>query len=320
MKIVHWTLKNGSGLHRMTEDLAAHEKSSGRESICLDGDNPLEIPNGMDADIHVIHGHIPDVIDVPGARKIFVAHGTPEAVFSSSVNDSSKGHGASDAFMSSLYRLKKSDAVVTFWPRHQFIWQSLMDKGRRVDCIPMGIDKLKWQRRESRGKWAGAPSLFTAENCNPIKWPLDLFIAMPLVMKEIRTMRLHCFCLPLDQNRWWSALTFGNGAAYRSFMESSSLAPGELLNAFCSVDYYIGLVKYGDHNRVCLEARAAGCPVISFRGNEYADYWIDEGDQRVIAAQILMILRGEIPKREAPEPPDVSETAAAMAEIYERLS
>ena len=320
MKIVHWTLKNGSGLHRMAEDLAACERLYGRESVCLDGDNPAEIPSGTDADIHVIHGHLPDAVDAPAARKIFVAHGTPENGFVSSINDSSGGHGASDAFLSALYRLKTSDAVVTFWPRHQAIWQSMMDRGRTVDCVPMGIDKSKWQRRESRGKWAGAPSLLTAENCVQIKWPLDLFIALAWVMDRLRGMRLHCFYLPLDQQRWWSALTFANGTAYRSFMSSAILDPASMLNAFCSVDFYIGLVRYGDHNRICLEAKAAGCPLISFRGNEYADYWIDEGDQRIIARQLLMILRGEVPKRETPETPDVSETARAMAGIYERLS
>lgn len=320
MKIVHWTLKNGSGLHRMAEDLAACEKSQGLDSLCLDGDNPNEILSGVDADIHVIHGHLPDAVDIPSATKVFVAHGTPENGFISSIHDSAGGHGASDAFMAALYRLKTSDAVVTFWPRHQAILQSMMDKGRAVDCIPVGIDKAKWQRRESRGKWSGTPSLLTAENCHQIKWPLDLFISMPWVMEQFRAMRLHCLYVPLDQQRWWAALTFTNGTAYRSFMSSSTLAPEELRNAFCSVDYYIGLVRYGDFNRICLEAKAAGCPVISYRGNDYADYWVDEGDQRTIAAQILMILKGQVPRREAPEVPDISETARAMARIYERLS
>lgn len=319
MKIVHWTLKNESGLHRMAEELSAHEKSTGQNSLCLDGDNPAEIPQGLDADIHVIHGHLPDAADTPGARTVFVAHGTPENGFISSINDSAGGHGAPDAFMSALYRLQTSDAVVTFWPRHQAILESMMDKGRTVACIPMGIDLAKWQRRPSRGKWAGAPSLLSAENCHPIKWPLDLFIAMAWAMQRIRTLRLHCFHVPLDQQRWWSALTFRNGTAYRSFMAASTLNPEGLVNAFGSVDYYIGLVRYGDFNRIGLEAAAAGCPVIAYRGNDFADYWIDEGDQRVIAEQLVMILQGDIPKREIRAVPDISETAEAMAAIYERL-
>lgn len=319
MKIVHWTLKNSSGLHRMAEEIAAHEQTRGLDSLCLDGDNPEDVPAARGAAVNVIHGHLPDVADVPAARKVFVAHGTPETCFISSMNDSTRGHGASDALMASMHRVKTVDAVVTFWPRHQAIWQSMVDRGRTVDCIPMGIDRTKWQRRETRGKWAGAPSIFTAENCHQIKWPLDLFIAFPWVMEQIREIRLHCFNLPMDQVRWWSALTFANGAAYRSFMVSAALAPGELLNAFCSVDFYIGLVRYGDHNRICLEAQAAGCPVISYRGNDFANYWVDEGDQRTIAAQLVAILRGQVPARETAPVPDIAETSAALLKIYERI-
>jgi hypothetical protein len=304
----------------MAEDLCACEQSRGLDSVCLDGDNPVEFPAADGADIHVIHGHIPDLMDVPAAKKVFVAHGTPETLFSGSVNTAVLGNGVSDGFMQSLYRVKTSDAVVTFWPRHQMIWQSMSDRGRTVDCIPMGIDKSKWRRVDTGGvKWAGIPSLLTAENCFECKWPLDLFIALPAVMKELRSMRLHCYHIPLDQVRWWTALAITNGAAYRSFMYSAALSPPVLLGAFSSVDFYIGLVRYGDHNRIGMEAHAAGCPVISYRGNEYADYWIDEGDQRGIAAQLLMILKGDVPKRETLETPDISETAAAMAKIYERI-
>jgi len=319
MKVVHWALKNGSGLHRMAEEIAAAEKSSGLDASCLDGDDPREIPLGSGAEIHVIHGHIPDILDAPEAKKVFLAHGTPETCFTAAVNDSCQGHGASDPWMTSLHRIRTADAVATFWPRHQAIWQSMVGRGRAVDLLPMGLDRAFWTRPPSLGKWAGAPSLFTAENCHPIKWPLDLLLAMPWVMEKIRTLRLHCFCLPWDQNRWWSTLAYANGSAYRSFMQNNSLAPEALRNAFASVDYYIGLVRYGDFNRICLEARAAGCPVISYRGNEYADYWIDEGDQRTIAAQLLMILAGQVPRRETPDVPDISETVAVLGRIYERV-
>lgn len=319
MKIVHWSLKNGSGLHRMAEDIAECEKASGIDSALLDGDNPADVLLGAGADIHVIHGHLPGVYDGPETKKVFVAHGTPESCFISSLNDSALGHGASDAFMQTLYRVKTSDAVATFWPRHREIWQSMVDRGRTVDLIPMGVPKEKWQRPQSKGKWVGSPSLLTAENCHPIKWPLDLFIALGWVMQNMREVRLHCLCLPLDQQRWWTALSFANGAAYRSYMSACSFAPEALLNAFASVDYYVNLVRYGDYNRVGLEAHAAGCPVISYIGNDYADYWIDEGDQRTMAAQLQMILRGDVAKRETPETPDIAETAAALAKIYERL-
>lgn len=321
MKIVHWSEKNGSGMHRMAEEIAEAEQSSGLESICLNGNDREEVPMGMDADIHVIHTHLPDDVDGRKAKTVFVAHGTPENIFHGSIVEASKGvHGGPDGFMVTTSFLRSSDAVVTFWPRHQAIWKSMVDKRSIVDCIPMGINKAKWEGGTSRGKWNGTPSLLTAENCHQIKWPLDLVLALPWVMEEIRDMRLHFLYLPIDQARWWGALTMNNQTAYRSYISSVALSHSELLNAFKSVDYYVGLVRYGDYNRICLEAKASGCPVISYRGNEYADYWVDEGDQRIIAAQLKMILLGQVPPRITSPVADIVETVDALKAVYERIA
>lgn len=320
MKVVHWSQKNGSGMHRMAEEIAAAEAASGLDSVCLDGNVPAEIPGGLDADIHVVHTHLPDAVDDRKIKKIYVAHGTPEVIFQSSIRESQKGHGAADGWMVNTHFLRTSDAVVTFWPRHAAIWQSLVDKHTRVDCVPMGIDLTKWQGAKSAGKWTGEPSMLTAENCHEIKWPLDLMIALTWVLEEMRTARLHLLYLPADQARWWGSLTMNNRTAYRSFITSVALDHTGLANAFASVDYYIGLVRYGDHNRICLEAKAAGCPLISYRGNEFADYWIDEGDQRIIAAQLRMILRGEVEPRQTATVPGIAETTQALKSIYERIS
>ena len=319
MKVVHWSSKNGSGMHRMAEEITAAEAAGGLNSVCLDGNDPLEIPGGLDADIHVVHTHLPDAVDDRKIKKVYVVHGTPETMFQGSVENSKNGHGSADGWMVNTNFLRTSDAIVTFWQRHAAIWQSLVDKHTIVDCIPMGIDHTKWQGGQSRGKWSGEPSLLTAENCHTIKWPLDLVIALTWVFEEIRTARLHMIYLPADQARWWGSLTMNNRTAYRSYISSIALDHAELANAFKSVDYYVGLVRYGDHNRVGLEAHAAGCKVIAYRGNEYADYWIDEGDQRTIAAQLKMIMRGDVPARETPATPDISETIRAMKKIYERI-
>lgn len=320
MKIVHWTSKNGSGMHRMADEIAAAEVAGGLESVCLDGNNSNEAAAGIDANIHVVHTHLPDAVDVRRAKIIYVAHGTPEVIFHATIKETTKGHGAADGWMLNTYFLRNADAVVTFWPRHAAIWKSMMDKQSTVDCIPMGINLAKWQGATSRGKWNGAPSMLTAENCHEIKWPLDLLIAWPWVLDDIRAARLHVLYLPADQARWWGSLTQNNGSAYGSYISSIVLDHKELANAFASVDYYIGLVRYGDHNRICLEAKAAGCKVISYRGNEYADYWIDEGDQRIIAAQLRMILRGEVEPRQTATVPGIAETTQALKSIYERIA
>ena len=330
MKIVHWVNKNGSGMGRVAEELSLSEKDIGLDSYCLECERPADdagkpdywarIEFSRDADIHVEHTHIPDEADDPTIKKVWIAHGTPETCFRGSINEASKGvHGVHDGFMASIHMLRTSDAVVTFWERHAAIWSSLMDKRSIVDCVPLGVNKQKWHRIESMGKWAGEPSILTSENCHEIKWPLDLMISWSWVINEVRTARLHLMYLPLDQSRWWGALTFNNRSAYRSFISSIAMKDGELINALSSIDYYIGLVRYGDHNRMMLEAKACGTPVISYRGNEYADFWVDEGDQRTIASQLAMILKGQVPPRETMPVPDISETARAMKKIYERL-
>ena len=310
-------------MHRMAQEICAGECVLGLNSECLDGDSPAFGGMGADADIYVVHTHLPDLIDQRTAKIIWVAHGTPETMFQSSVIEGGKNqHGVPDAWMMTHHWLQRADIIVTFWPRHQEIWKSLCSKNSQIACVPMGVDKIKWQSIPSKGKFAGTPSLLTAENCHFIKWPLDLFFALSWVVEEIRDLRLHVFHMPLDQARWWYPLLFNNGVAYRSFISPFSYEEEGLKNAFASVDYYIGLVRYGDFNRICLEAKAVGCPVISYRGNEYADYWIDEGDQRVIAAQIKMILEGKVPKRECPAlrgVPDISETVQGMVEIYKRF-
>jgi hypothetical protein len=88
---------------------------------------------------------------------------------------------------------------------------------------------------------------------------------------------------------------------------------------FKSVDFVLGLVRYGDFNQLSLQANAAGAKTISYRGNEYADYWVTEGDQREIAKELTSILKGEVAPRTKTPVPDIAETAAAMKAIYETL-
>ena len=110
-----------------------------------------------------------------------------------------------------------------------------------------------------------------------------------------------------------------NGTSYGSHITSLAFHGTALRNIFKSIDYQIGLVKYGDFNRISLEANAAGCKTISYRGNPYADFWVTEGDQRVIAEELIAIVRGETKARTKSIVPDQLETAEAMREIYEGL-
>jgi hypothetical protein len=323
MKIVHWTLGNGSGLHKLCVDISETEKLSGLDSIVIPtvGVSGDEWEKGVDADIQVIHSHYPDNIRSKSkAKTVFIPHGTPENCFQGAVEQwSHHGYVAGNAFMLSEYWLKEADATVTFWPRHQWLWQSLTSIKNKVRLIPMGVDKDIWTPVETKGKWAGKPSLFTVENCHYIKWPYDLFIAWPDVVKEIREARLHVHYLPNDQHRFWYPLLNANGSLYTSYTSSNYYDKAELRNCFVSSDYYVSLVRYGDFNKTCLEAKASGAKVISYAGNPYADYWIGEGDQRVMADTLLSILKGDISQREAEPVPHIHDTVKALIEIYKEI-
>ena len=324
MKITHCSLLNGSGMHRVAEQMQLQEKALGHDSALLDVSKiDQNLDPFLDSDIFVVHTHLPDPImkrRKKESRIVHISHGTPEHIFTGSVDaNANVNHAAHDGLMLLQYWLQYSDAIVTFWPRHQWILQSMCDKNTVVDCVPLGVDKEFWKPVSSAGKYIGTPSLFTAENCHRIKWPLDLLIAWPYVADQLQGARLHISYLPNDQHRWFMPLMNRNGSAYNSFTNSLAFGPENLRNAFCSVDYYIGLVRYGDFNKISLEANACGCKTISYEGNPYSDYWIKEGDQREMANQLLQIISGDMKPREKKPVPHAIETTIEMIKIYERV-
>ncbi len=313
MKIVHHSLSNGSGLHRVALNMVEGEKRLGLDSNLYFTDKPDEslFKTLQVADIHVIHSHIPDTVK---GKTIFVAHGSPEHCFYISVSDGARN----DALMLSLHRLNTTDITVTFWERHQYIWQSL-NKKADVRCVPLGIDTKFWKPVESRGKWVGKPSALICENAHQIKWPLDIILAYPIITNALPEVTFHFYYLPSDQHRWWYPLMYANGTCFRSYSGPYYYAPDDLRNGFVSIDYLISPVRYGDFNNLCLEAKASGCKVISYWGNPFADYWICEGDQRDIAKDLISIFSGEKEPNTTKPVPDIDDMANVMKKIYEEL-
>lgn len=322
-RVGHWVLFNGSGMCNVARSLVEAEKKIGLDSHLCHLTDDKDWSFMEDCDVHVAHTHFPDVMRArltKPLKLVWVCHGTPEHVFHSAVEEgTNKGYGHGDGFMLFQYWLQHADARVTFWPRHQAILETMVDNGTKVHLVPLGIEKDFWGQGASEGKFAGNPSVFTAENCHTIKWPLDLFIMWPWVYKEIQSACLHACYLPNDQHRWFFPLVNRNGASYGAHISALAFHGTALRNVFKSVDYMIGLVRYGDFNRLSLEANAAGCKTISYRGNPYSDYWIDEGDQREMAAQLVKILKKETEPRAKTEVPDIAETAQAMKAIYESI-
>lgn len=323
MKVAHWTAYNGSGMNNVAESIVKAEQKLGIESILCNVQTEDSFERVYDADVHVAHTHFPDKLRrlvTKSLKLVWVGHGTPEHVFQQSVESISKGgYGAGDGFMLLQYWLQHADAIVTFWPRHKAIYDTMVDRGRRVHCFPLGVDLTFWRKQDSQGKFAGAPSLFSCENAHQIKWPLDLFLMWPMVYPHVENALLHVIYLPTDQHRFWFPLVNRNGASYASHISAARFGHEQLRNAFNSVDYFIGLVRYGDHNRASLEAKACGAKVISYTGNEYADYWLPEGDQREQAKKLINILRGEVEARKVEPVPEVLETAANMIKVYEEV-
>ena len=316
MKIAHWTFKNGSGLHKVALEISEAEFALGHEPVLINSLDPSEWGAAEGADIHCIHSHLPESVRKSVKKSVFFIHGTPEHIFQTSVEAGLTQYAASDSFMMAMEWIRCADAVVTFWPRHAAIWKQMSDKHTKIECLPMGINTGFWHPMPSQGKWAGSPSLFTAENCHYIKWPLDLLIAWPWVAREYPEATLHAHYLPRDQHRWFMPLVYRNGAAYRSFLSADIMAPEALRNAFCSVDYYVNLVRYGDFNRIGLEAAACGCKVISYEGNPYSHYWVTEGDQRVMAKQLKDILGGKVAPRKPKPTQSIKWTAKSLEKLY----
>ena len=325
LKVCHYTAYNGSGMAAVARSLVEAEKQLGLDShlVNIQETTPGEWDRYADADIHVSHTHFPDQMRkklTKPLKLVWVSHGTPEHVFNSAVEDSEKGYGHSDGFMLFQFWMRSADARVTFWPRHAALMETMTHKGVGIHCFDLGVNLKFWGGGASLGKYAGNPSVWSGENCHAIKYPLDLFLMWPLVYPQLDGASLHVSYLPTNQHRYFFPLVNANGASYASHISPICWPHDQLRNIFKSVDFFIGLVKYGDHNRLSLEANAAGgCKTISYAGNEYSDFWLPEGDQRIAAAELVKILQGEVKARKKKPVADVSETAQNMIKVYESI-
>jgi hypothetical protein len=120
-------------------------------------------------------------------------------------------------------------------------------------------------------------------------------------------------------HRQFAPLMDRNGAAYGMHWSALTFNHVALRDIFKSIDFFIGLVRYGDFNRLSHEANVGGAKTISYRGNPHSDFWLTEGDQREVARELLAILRGDVEPRQKDPVPHIEETAVAMQAIYERI-
>lgn len=325
LRIAHWTITNGSGMHRVAESLAKAETALGLDSVLVDPTLPETWKDVEDADVHVCHTHIPTEIEARATRpyrRVWVGHGTPDHVFENTIEEVARGaYGHGDGVMLMQYWLREADAKVTFWPRHKSIYDRMLTRGaRKTDCIPLGVDLDFWKAgATSEGKFAGIPSVFTCENPHRIKWPYDLFNAWPDITDVLPAARLHATYVARDMHRAVFPWINANGTAFTSYISPAVYQWEWLRNAFRSTDFFCGLVRYGDLNHLSQQANAAGAKTISYTGNPHSDYWIAEGSHTEMAKELLEIFKGDRAPRLKEQVPDISATAQAMADVYRSI-
>lgn len=331
MKIIHWTMKNGSGMNQVAASMVRAELAIGVDSRLMDCFDPKQVgwEIALDADIHVNHTNIPEKIGKLSFQKactkpfrfVFPVHGTPEHVFESTIKDAEQnGYNTGTSYAHHQAGMQDADAVVTFWERHQWLYKLALDKHTPVDLVPMGVDLDFWAAGKSVGKYAGEPSFLSCENQHPFKWSFYILRMWRAVRQELPHAILHVGNVPGGAQRFVDAMAarYGcaNGAVYGSWQYSHD----NLRNILRSVDFYVSPVRYGDHNRMSLEAAAAGCKVISYPGNLYADYWIHEGDDRKACADLVAIGRGDVEPLATKLPaPSLNDMARGMVNVYERI-
>ncbi len=340
MKVCHWTQYNGSGMNNVAVTLADAERAQGLDSFIVNCFEEQDWDHALDADIHVAHTWFPELYRGRSFRRqltkpqriVSVYHGVPENIFLGDLEGARQKRAEiaagrltptsrmGDGMMLLSYWLHKADAHVTFWPRHQALYQTMVDKNTLVDCVPLGVDRVWWDAALNVEKVPGNPALWSGENPHPIKLPLDLILAWPLVYPELDGAALYMDYLVTDMHRQFAPLIQRNCAGYGMHWSDSKWSHEQLRNLFRGLDYFIGPVRYGDFNMVSHHANAAGAKTISYPGNPYSDFWVHEGDHRMLAADLVKILKGETAPRDKEPVPDVTETADAMRAIYERIA
>lgn len=317
MRVCHLAAFPASGMYSVARTLAVAECRIGLESKLVNVHDAINWDEYVDYDVYVTHTHFPTELRkrVPEPKMVFVSHGTPEYIVQSALDGTKQGYGAGDGLQLWMYWMKVADATVTFWPRHQAIMRSMCDKRTQVHLAPLGLDIDFWKAGKSKGKFAGKPSVMTAENSHFMKWAYDMFVCWGWINRELPDACLHATYVPQDQHRVWFPILDRNGCAFGAHVSPITWPHEELRHVLNSVDFYWNGVRYGDFNRIGMEAALCGAKVISYRGNPYSYFWVNEGDQRGMATELIEILKGQ---RE-PRVPDAIPTDVEMAESFKAV-
>lgn len=328
MKIAHFSLCNGSGMHAVAKSMVESEVTLGLDSILINIETDVNWNQALDADVHVSHTHIPVIYRGKAYQKQLMKpfrlvgyfHGTPNHVYMGSVQAGENGaYGHSNSLMIMMHDLKRSHARVTSWERHAAIYRTMVQPNTPIHVVPLGLDLDFWKAGESRGKYQGNPSVWYGENSHEIKWIFPLLVMWPWICEEVSDAVLHGCYIPQDQHRWVFPFATTNGAYYKAHLGSWTYPHDELRRVLKSVDFVLGLVEKGDFNRLSLEANATGAKTISYAGNPYSDFHLHEGDERNTAKELIAIFNGDIEPRDKTPVPSLDDMGRAMVKVYESI-
>lgn len=211
------------------------------------------------ADIHVIHFSFDKRLGKM-RPKVFMAHGTPEAVIEGSLK-AEKGHEQS--LLNGAEWINKFQATIVTSQRAKMFWGAFDSTGKKTRVVNKGIDLEWWQRSKVVQDLPGEPSVLFGEVWRGIKHPALLFYAMAEVFRRNDKARLNVWALSKNIELWTNFI--GQGGFW-DFMGQDNL-PGIIdypEHFYSRGDILVSPVIYGDLSRVAQEAMACGCPVVSW--------------------------------------------------------
>jgi hypothetical protein len=295
LKITHWCLwgPRRSGMYETVRELIAGENKiegvlAGMCAVPPPGaskrDTARYIQGGMTdvihpemrtqdwgwaykfADIHVIHYTFDKRLGKL-KPKVFMAHGTPEAVLEGSLKDKD----AAKSLLSGAEWINKFEGTIVTSQRAKMFW-GVFDPtgGSKMHLVNKGIDLEWWQKSATTRDLKGEPSVLYGEVWRGIKHPALLFYAMDELYKRNDQARLNAWSLSTHRDLWTG---FIGQAGFWKFMGQENIPSVEDYpeHFYSRGDVLVSPVVYGDVSRVGQEAMACGCPVISWDTDPYGD-------------------------------------------------
>lgn len=199
--------------------------------------------------------------------KVFMAHGTPEAVLESSL----KEDDPANALLSGAEWINKFEASIVTSQRAKLFWGSFDSTGgSKMHIVNKGIDLEWWQKPATTQNLSGDPSVLYGEVWRGIKHPALLFFAMDELYKRNKEARLNAWSLTTKRNLWTA---FIGQAGFWKFMGQDNI-PGVVdypEHYYGRGDVLVSPVIAGDVSRVAQEAMACGCPVVSWDTDPYGE-------------------------------------------------